>query len=170
MALVGRLLLLQVNDGGADPVMPTVVRHIYERRAPLQQEVNSMPEPDCSGRLRPRHIILCLTLLAGIALAYYLALVQAINLQMIVTGEEASVTFLDVVFLELRYQHNHFCTNIGGHVLFWIGSFLTPGASLFWGRYWKAFQMAFVPPLTFLFFVHRLRLSWQASLFACVCL
>jgi len=170
MALVGRILPLQVNDGGLIPsCRPWCVTSMSDEN-PLEQEVSSMPEPDCSGSLRSRHIIFCLTLLAGIALAYYLSLVQAINLQKIVTGEEASVTFLDVVFLELRYQHNHFCTNIGGHVLFWIGSFLTPGASLFWGRYWKAFEMAFVPPLTFLFFVHRLRLSWQASLFACVCL
>lgn len=31
MALVGRVLPLQVNDGGADPIVPTVVRHVYER-------------------------------------------------------------------------------------------------------------------------------------------
>ncbi len=125
-------------------------------------------EPAGSGRLRSRHVVLCLALLWGVALFAYLALVEAVNLQKIVTGEEASVSFLDVVFLELRYQHSQFATNIGGHVLFWIGSFLTPGTSLFWFRYWKAFQMAFLPPLVFLFFVERLRLSWQASLFGCV--
>jgi hypothetical protein len=30
MALVGRVLPLQVKEGGADPVVPTVVHHIYE--------------------------------------------------------------------------------------------------------------------------------------------
>ena len=127
-------------------------------------------EPASSPGLSFRRTVLCLTLLTGIALAYYLALVHSVNVQRILTGEEASVSFLDVVFLEIRYQHNRFCTNIGGHVLFWIGSFLTPGHSLFWCRYWKAFEMAFLPPLVFLFFVHRLRLSWQASVFAGLCL
>ena len=31
MALVGRVLPLQVKDGVADPVVPTVVHHICER-------------------------------------------------------------------------------------------------------------------------------------------
>lgn len=30
LALVGRVLPLQVKDGGADPRVPTVVNHIYE--------------------------------------------------------------------------------------------------------------------------------------------
>jgi hypothetical protein len=30
-ALVGRVLPLQVKDGGADPLVWTVVNHIYER-------------------------------------------------------------------------------------------------------------------------------------------
>ncbi len=30
LSLVGRVLPLQVKEGGADPVVPTVVNHIYE--------------------------------------------------------------------------------------------------------------------------------------------
>ena len=30
MALIGRVLPLQVKDGGADPVVPRVVHHFYE--------------------------------------------------------------------------------------------------------------------------------------------
>ena len=30
LALVGRVLPLQVKDGGAEPAVPTVVHHIYE--------------------------------------------------------------------------------------------------------------------------------------------
>lgn len=30
MALVGRVLPLQVKDGGDDPRVPTVVKHVYE--------------------------------------------------------------------------------------------------------------------------------------------
>lgn len=32
MALVGRVLPLQVKDNGADPVVTTVVKHVYEQK------------------------------------------------------------------------------------------------------------------------------------------
>jgi hypothetical protein len=32
MALVGRVLPLQVKDGGAEPTVPTVVNHHYETK------------------------------------------------------------------------------------------------------------------------------------------
>ena len=35
MALIGRVLPLQVNDGGADPMVQTVVNHIYESASPV---------------------------------------------------------------------------------------------------------------------------------------
>jgi hypothetical protein len=34
MALIGRVLPLQVNDGGADPMVQAVVNHIYESASP----------------------------------------------------------------------------------------------------------------------------------------
>ena len=30
LALIGRVLPLQIKDGGAEPMMPTVVKHVYE--------------------------------------------------------------------------------------------------------------------------------------------
>lgn len=30
MSLVGKVLPLQIKEGGADPVVPTTVKHVYE--------------------------------------------------------------------------------------------------------------------------------------------
>ncbi len=95
--------------------------------------------------------------LYGVVLVVYLLVVAAVNRQGRLTGEEASVSFADVVALTQRFQVTHFSTNFGSHVLYWMGSHLDPWFGLFYGRTVKAVLMATLAPL--LFWTLRRRLS-----------
>ena len=66
----------------------------------------------------------------------------------ILSCEETSVSLRDPFFLELRQPYDSVCTNIAGHIFFWIGQRLTPEPSLFFGRYVKALAMGLVPVFT----------------------
>lgn len=86
-------------------------------------------------------------------------LVAEANSHMILNGEEASVSFRDVTFLEIRQQHNGYASSFVGHVLFWLGSYVSPGGEVFYGRYWKSTIMALVP--VGVYFLGVLRLHWS---------
>jgi hypothetical protein len=113
------------------------------------------------GRLR----VLCnAASAAGLYLLFlflYEQLVETVNARGLLTGEEASVAFRDVAFLELRRQHNSMASSFTAHVIFWVGSYLAPGEDLFYGRHWKAALMATVPVGLYAFGV--LRLGWSRA-------
>ena len=89
-------------------------------------------------------------------LMVYLSLASAASTNGVLTGEEASVSFVDVVALPERWQFTHFSTNFGGHVYFFLTSFLDPSFDLFYGRRAKAFAMAALPIVVYLTLTRRL--------------
>ena len=102
-------------------------------------------------------------------LAINLAPVDAANSQSLLTGEEASVAFKDVVFLPLRLQHCRYDTNLGGHLIYDLAFKLHPAPGLWYGRQTKAVLMALAGPLAF-FLGRRLGLSVRASLLCGSCI
>lgn len=88
------------------------------------------------------------------ALLVYAWLTQAVNASRLLTGEESSVAFLNVLGLDERFQFSFYATNFGGHVFYWVASHLDPSPDLFYGRRWKAAAMALVAPLVYLL-LHR---------------
>jgi hypothetical protein len=94
-----------------------------------------------------------------------LASVAAVNAQQLLTGEEASVSALDVVAVPARFQPTEFATNFAGHVHFWAFSHLDPDIDLFYGRDGKALTMALLAPLAFLTLRRRLDCSRTTSVF-----
>jgi len=88
-----------------------------------------------------------------------LALVFAAGQQQLLTKEEASSTFVNPVFLQLRLQHHLYGTNFYAYA-FWGGAgALIPG--LFYGRFAMAAVMALLPPIVHLYL--RRRFSWPGS-------
>ncbi|SFL48947.1 hypothetical protein [Geodermatophilus ruber] len=85
--------------------------------------------------------------LYAVAAAVGLASVAAVNAQGLLSGEEVSVSLLDVVAVPGRFQPTVYATNFAGHVQFWLFSHLDPSFDLFYGRTWKALAMALVAPL-----------------------
>jgi len=83
------------------------------------------------------------------ALVLFLKVVQSANTPQLLTGEEASVSFVDPVGVEHRWQFMHFSTNFGGHVFFWVASFFASELGLFYGRIAKACAMALLAPLLY---------------------
>lgn len=79
------------------------------------------------------------------------AFVRAANHQGVLTGEEASVSFRDVLFLGERIQHNPMATAFGAYAFYAVGSRVMPRVDLFFGRWWKALFMSLLPVLIFLF-------------------
>ncbi|HTU58570.1 MAG TPA: hypothetical protein VMF89_09050, partial [Polyangiales bacterium] len=82
----------------------------------------------------------------------------------ILSGEETSVSLRDPFFLELRQQYDTICTNIAGHIFFWVGQRLTPEPSLFFGRYVKALAMGLVPVFTALYLARQPNVSRATAL------
>ena len=85
--------------------------------------------------------IVCLGLYVALA-CIYLSIVRAVNHQALLTGEEATVSFADVVALTKRFQFSHWSTNFGGHLFYWVASEIEPFFGLFYGRRWKAEQLS----------------------------
>ena len=75
--------------------------------------------------------------------------VAAVNTQQLLSGEEVSVSFLDVVGVSGRFQSSRYATNFAGHVQFWLFSHLDPAVDLFYGRTCKALAMALLAPLVY---------------------
>jgi hypothetical protein len=82
----------------------------------------------------------------------------------ILSGEETSVSLRDPFFLELRQQYDTICTNIAGHIFFWLGQRLTPEPSLFFGRYEKALAMGLVPVFVALYLARQPHMTRIAAL------
>lgn len=61
--------------------------------------------------------------------------VLAANHQGVLTGEEATVSFADVVALSERFQLSHYSTNFGGHVFYWVASKLDSSFDLYYARW-----------------------------------
>ena len=102
-------------------------------------------------------------------IAINIALVHSANAQSWLTGEEASVAFKDIVFLQLRLQHCRYDTNLGGHILYFLAHAVHPDPGLWYGRETKAVLMALAGPLTYLF-ARKLDLGFMASMFPGLCI
>lgn len=100
-------------------------------------------------------LIICLGLYVSLV-CIYLLIVRAVNHQALLTGEESTVSFADVVALTRRFQFSHWSTNFGGHLFYWVASEVEPFFGLFYGRRWKAAAMALLAPLVFLTLRRRL--------------
>jgi len=92
-----------------------------------------------------------------------IATVLAADHQGVLTGEEASVSFADVVALSERFQLSHYSTNFGGHVFYWVASKLDPFFDLYYARWWKAAAMGGLAPLVFLTLRRRLGCARAAA-------
>ena len=128
-----------------------------------QNSTDSSRLLDIEPRLRPRRelsldrfIYIGLFSCTGAA---FLWMVRAANLQAVLTGEEASVTFVDVVAIGERFQWTNFSTNFASHIVFWVGSLVDPSFDLFYGRIVKAILMALLAPLLYL----TMRRRFQSS-------
>jgi len=114
---------------------------------------------DAAGTAARRGIgldtVACVVLYAVVA-AVYLLVVRSADVQQMLTGEEATVTFVDPIALEQRFQYTHYSTNFGGHVFFWLASLLDPSFDLFYGRAAKALALALAAPLVYLTLRRRL--------------
>jgi len=105
--------------------------------------------------------------LAGLylgSLAINIACAWTLGATGILSGEETSVSLRDPFFLELRQQYDTICTNIAGHIFYWLGQQLAPAPSLFFGRYEKALAMALVPVFVALYLARRPRVSQATAL------
>jgi hypothetical protein len=89
-------------------------------------------------------------LLYGGAVALGLVSAAAVNAQQVLSGEETSVSMLDVVSVAGRFQPTKYATNFAGHVYFWAFSHVDPSVDLFYGRDAKAFAMGLLAPLVYL--------------------
>lgn len=89
------------------------------------------------------------------SLAINVSLAWALGVPQILSGEEMSVSIRDPFYLELRRQYAPICTNIAGHIFYWVGQRLTPVPSLFFGRYEKAIAMSLVPVLVAVYLERR---------------
>jgi hypothetical protein len=94
--------------------------------------------------------------LYALAAGVYLWIVQGANQQGTLSGEEASVSFVDVVAINERFQYTHYSTNFGGHVFFWLASYLDPVFGIFYGRRWKALAVALLCVLAYITLRRRL--------------
>lgn len=99
-------------------------------------------------------------LLYGIQVSLILVLVFAAGRQELLTKEEASNSFVNPTFLQLRLQHHIYASDFYGYAFFAGIVHLMPGL-LFYGRFAKAAMMGFLPPLIYLYF--RRRFSWTGS-------
>jgi hypothetical protein len=116
--------------------------------------------PDgAAGNWAPLAMLLLTGLLVNFSLVHYA------NLQGVLTAEEGALTFRNVLFLELHQRYGPFDTNLGGHLIFWLGSKLHPAMHLFYARDVKAVVMATAGPLVFLL-ARRLGLGMMASFLA----
>lgn len=115
------------------------------------------------GAMAMKALPLAALFLAGLIVNFIL--VHDANLHGVLTAEEGSLTFRNVLFLELRQRYGPFDTNLGGHVIFWLGSKLHPAMHLFYARDVKAVAMAAAGPLMFLL-ARRLGLGEIASVLA----
>jgi hypothetical protein len=94
--------------------------------------------------------------LFALAAALNLASAAAVDVQQWLSAEEVSVSILDVVAVPARFQPTEYATNFGGHVHFWVFSYLHPSLDLFYGRDGKAVAMALLAPLAYLTLRRRL--------------
>ncbi len=100
-------------------------------------------------------MLACVLLFAGAA-ALGLVSVAAVGTGGLLSGEEVSVSVVDVVALPAHLQPSPYATNFGGHVHYWVFSHLDPSFDLFYGRRWKALAMALLAPLVYLTLRRRL--------------
>jgi len=98
-----------------------------------------------------------LILLYGVQVSLILALVFAAGRQELLTKEEASNTFVNPTFLQLRLQHHLYASNFYGYAFYAFVVHLMPGF-LFYGRFAKAVMMGFLPPILYLYL--RRRFLW----------
>ena len=113
---------------------------------------------------RPVPVILTTVTLFIINLIINFSVLSAVNTSGILTGEEASVSFRDSALLPARLQHNSQATNFGGHVYYYIASYLITPLDLFFGRTASAVGMATIAPLMFLVALSALALSLPVSI------
>jgi hypothetical protein len=90
------------------------------------------------------------------AAAVNLGSAAAVDTGQWLSGEEASVSILDVVAVPARFQPTEYATNFAGHLHFWVFSHLDPSLGLLYGRSWKAGAMALLAPLAYLTLRRRL--------------
>lgn len=88
----------------------------------------------------------------------------ALGATQILSGEETSVSLRDPLFLDLRQQYEPICTNIAGHIFYWLGQRLTPEPSLFFGRYEKALVMGLVPVFVGVYLARQRQVTQRAAL------
>jgi hypothetical protein len=124
------------------------------RVLPVHDETREHARPAAHRRFG-LDVVACVVLYALVAVVYLLV-VRSADVQQMLTGEEATVTFVDPVALEQRFQYTHYSTNFGGHVFFWLASLLDPSFDLFYGRAAKALALAFAAPLIYLTLRRRL--------------
>lgn len=68
----------------------------------------------------------------------------------LLSGEEAAVSIRDVFLFPHHLQHNTAASNWGGHLFYWVWHEILGSLGLFYGRFAKAIQMAWIAPLFFL--------------------
>jgi hypothetical protein len=93
-----------------------------------------------------------------VVLGCYGYTVHVINGKQLLSGEEATVSFTDVVQIGARWQFSHYNTNFAGHVFFWVFAQFSDG-DIFYGRWAKIVAMALLAPLSY--YVLRRRLNAQ---------
>lgn len=92
-----------------------------------------------------------------LAVLVNLASVRAVSTNLVLMGEEMSVSIRDVLFsVEQHAQASVWSTNFGAPVYFWIASHLDPSYSLFSARRWKAVAMALLAPIVYVAATRRL--------------
>jgi hypothetical protein len=129
-------------------------------------------EPASSSRLQVNAVVACAVLLLLLNLLVNFCMLQPVNAQGVLSGEETSVSFRDAALLPTRIQHNPMATNFGGHLYYYLMSHIMPRVDLFYGRSAKAVAMATIAPLIFLIAVSILRLRplicFSVGVLACV--
>ena len=131
--------------------LPTAPRDRFALRDHFDLETDSAFSREESPSMPKNRLLIILAALFIFQLAVGYVVVDTVNRQGVLVGEEASVNFRDAAMLPQRLQHNPLATSFGLQVFYWAGSHLTPGFDLFYGRWWKATFMALLPPLLFLY-------------------
>lgn len=118
-----------------------------------------------AGSSRARKLVepVIVVVLYAVGLAVFLYSVATIDKLQVITGEEATVSFVNVIAIPARFQFTDYSTNFGGHLMFLIWSYLDPDLDLFYGRRWKAVTMALLGPLVYLTLRRRLGCGRLAS-------
>lgn len=98
------------------------------------------------------------------SLAINVAGAWSLGATQVLSGEETSVSLRDPLFLDLRQQYEPICTNIAGHIFYWLGQRLTPEPSLFFGRYEKALAMALVPVFVAVYLARQRNVTQHTAL------